>query len=1130
MFRLFQKKNNTRTGSADVLDDRAPMPSPTIPAGPMGPSPMGPPTTNSVPSSSYTPSANGRAPSNPSSTGRPLSPPVHFSPSPSPGPHLARSASLSQRSNSLPGNNGLFPSQPAPPLPAIPQHLAPFQPAQVGRGPQQLQQQQQHIDAQMNAMLANSLRLASNSNQQPPLSASPQQASSPVGPRPPTGLPHRPPIVNSPPNMQSASQLPPSRPFIPQSGMQQQQQQQQQPFAPMARAPSNPQQSPPSPLGFSQQQQQPPQQPQHPAILQGPDTFLPIHLLLHHFTLLISPYLAPTLPNSTPTQDEMVAATVKYLTFIAMPPRDFSISRHPQQGFVARISFRGIKVLERAVDLKKRENAAVVFQKCWRRILAVRRVKRLLKEKASATNASSGSSSTEKKRSSVTSDTTGENKQDKAERRKSKITAFKSHLYKVSNAYEEIINNTNTVKEGDTPAQTEVEFMRLMNTDETFRLSVNLRAMHKLEKSVSLEEAQRNYEAQGGVPGRSPAQMYHDYSPRVVDWILAVLPALQANNTTTDLVTLLRPADVLCQLAIQMFPHVQCKLLNKGAEFTIHKAVFFLELCKTVGVKPGMLFSLKDLFLGGVEDDPTRKCGLTVLRTVCALERQARRKGWDGPVMVLKVDRASLVAAQAQAQSANPTFALSSVPTARLSMTTAPRLEDGMEEANSNGVIPIGSLTKRGSKIQGRSGINGHRISAGIMDPNSKEGKRKSALSSRSSKESIRASQLQQQQQYVTALPSEFKSLSRDEKVTLLVALPAGQARESLRILYQSQAERFEYEDLMAVVWEKENTEIAKKEEHEKRVRAAVQVRESLAKRNQDIFSILKDEESHLSNLMALSEFLENTVTYRLRLNKRRSRGLPTLVQLSPTKQIDIYAPTSPTETTLETTMRVEYETEDLILLDRILKELVEHHKSLIEDLKYSLEIQQANVDENYEQDVVGGVVTVGDLWLKYAADVSGLCITYSAVALTEASVLVDVIVATADADEEAVAAATPSIASSAGEESSSVSFFKSVASRFIGSPPGGDVKTTVDEIKWYLSSPVRRLAAYRALFGQIVAHGVVDGVESRKGLTELLASDHDVGAEWRKFVKEDRKLEIAGVKLGSVSDAISLKLGVAVC
>lgn len=38
----------------------------------------------------------------------------------------------------------------------------------------------------------------------------------------------------------------------------------------------------------------------------------------------------------------------------------------------------------------------------------------------------------------------------------------------------------------------------------------------------------------------------------------------------------------------------------------------------------------------GFEGDATKKAALTVLRTICALERQARRQGWDGPVMVLK--------------------------------------------------------------------------------------------------------------------------------------------------------------------------------------------------------------------------------------------------------------------------------------------------------------------------------------------------------------------------------------------------------------------------------------------------------------------------------------------------------------
>ncbi|KAJ3279880.1 hypothetical protein HDU79_000218, partial [Rhizoclosmatium sp. JEL0117] len=51
--------------------------------------------------------------------------------------------------------------------------------------------------------------------------------------------------------------------------------------------------------------------PQRPPVAQpqGPDTFLPIAALLHHFAILIGPFLPPTHLNAPPTQDEMLAAT-----------------------------------------------------------------------------------------------------------------------------------------------------------------------------------------------------------------------------------------------------------------------------------------------------------------------------------------------------------------------------------------------------------------------------------------------------------------------------------------------------------------------------------------------------------------------------------------------------------------------------------------------------------------------------------------------------------------------------------------------------------------------------------------------------------------------------------------------------
>ncbi|KAJ3264226.1 hypothetical protein HDU77_009065 [Chytriomyces hyalinus] len=917
--------------------------------------------------------------------------------------------------------------------------------------------------------------------------------------------------------------------------------------------------------------------------------------------------------------------TIKYLTSIQMPPRDISISRvqppqpsfspsgsgtQPQSsGYIVRVSFRGIKMLEAGVERRRAENAVRLLQRVWRGVLARKLVKGLRKAKEieartaaelAVSHQNSSLSSTDAKRASI----------DKAERRKSKVTAFKSHLFKVSKAYEDIINNTDSPKEGDAPSSAEVDFMRIMNSDETFRLSLNLRAMHKLEKPVSLEEAQRNYELQGGLPGRSPAQMYNDYSPRVVEWVNMVLsfPKSNAassgasptwNSTTTDLVTLLRPADPLCHLACQMFPHVQCKLLNKGPEFTIHKAVFFLELCKTVGVKPGMLFSLSDLFLGGSEDDPTRKCGLTVLRTVCALERQARRRGWEGPVMVLKVERTSFIQANAglltassAEQDQNQAQEMSAVSNQQPQhrQIQAPSQFSGqmpngstMEAANSsnipnsNNVLTIGSLTKRSSKMHksSSSGLNGYnsergRPQSGSFDQNGLESlgpsgsagsaskrrsHRASSIASRASEDSMSAAARRNTfQHYVTLLPQNFKSLPRDDKISHLVKLPIAEARESLHVLYITHgnvSERAEYEDLMAFLWANDREESLRKEEYERRVRVALQIREAFSRRNEHVRGMLKQEEAQLANLSSLAEYLENTVNYRLRLYKRKDRGLPTLVQVSPTRKVDIFSPSNPDESPLSTLMRVEAENEELILLDRVVKELVNVHAALVEELKYVLEMEASDAgdeDADAKRDDIG-VLAIGDCLMRFATEAATPYMTYATVALGVTS-------SSSNADGESNdVASLPAVLDIARQEErepftdeqgeNSLTFQSRVVDCFVGepyqslangeSPPaaapvarGADAQ--VQEIVWYLAQPLKRVLAYSEVLQAALDAGAVRGEEtSVKGLSQLLSGDEEIGAEWRRLVMEDRKFQVSSVKLGCVARSIQSKLSICV-
>ncbi|KAJ3087180.1 hypothetical protein HK102_011652 [Quaeritorhiza haematococci] len=60
-----------------------------------------------------------------------------------------------------------------------------------------------------------------------------------------------------------------------------------------------------------------------------------------------------------------------------------------------------------------------------------------------------------------------------------KITYLKKHLHKISVAYQEILTNGASSKAGSgTPSAKEIEFMKLLNSEETFKLAANLSLLH----------------------------------------------------------------------------------------------------------------------------------------------------------------------------------------------------------------------------------------------------------------------------------------------------------------------------------------------------------------------------------------------------------------------------------------------------------------------------------------------------------------------------------------------------------------------------------------------------------------------------------------------------------------------------
>ncbi|KAJ3155548.1 hypothetical protein HDU89_006514 [Geranomyces variabilis] len=220
-------------------------------------------------------------------------------------------------------------------------------------------------------------------------------------------------------------------------------------------------------------------------------------------------------------------------------------------------------------------------------------------------------------------------------RHSKRAAGLRNHLGRISMAYEQILANGEGFQPGAaTPTTTEINFMKLLNSDSTFILSANIGKLGPADAS-DLDFMDRRRSAN---PDRSAAH-YAQLSPRVEDWIRATLQLPHHNQQPQpDLMTHLQSGDILCRLACELYPRTQCQLLSKGPEFTVHKVIFFLELCKTVGVKNKNIFAVADLLGSDVRVDPGRRGPLKVVRTLHALERQARRQGWEGPKLETKIE------------------------------------------------------------------------------------------------------------------------------------------------------------------------------------------------------------------------------------------------------------------------------------------------------------------------------------------------------------------------------------------------------------------------------------------------------------------------------------------------------------
>lgn len=857
------------------------------------------------------------------------------------------------------------------------------------------------------------------------------------------------------------------------------------------------------------------------------------------------------IPNSNKTHQishqNMKAAIYNHLVTTRLTQSDVYLS---DEGKVW-ISSRGHMILEKFRN-ETRANAAIMIQKTYRG----RNIRKNLRLKALDSSASSSSpKGSFLSHSPSSEDRREDNDMEKLERRRLKLKKLKNHLIKVSTSYQEVIALTENLQtESTEPTEMEIEFMHLLNSEETFKLSANLLSMHKLEQVATLEEAQKSFEAQSGIlGGQSPAQMYEEYAPRIVEWIGLVLNMCIPTNM--DLVSFLRSGDVLCSLTMAMYPRMACQLLVKGREFTIHKIIFFLELCKTVGIKSPMLFSVADLLLGSVEDDPLRKSALTVLRTVCALERQARRKGWNGASMVLKPEGSTseqrrrsrlfeqkLLSLSLKSSSANmggssssnldidKDISVRSSASYDASMDTGDVEESIFSSSLAGHLNPVASVVGNTTGDEAISSLVNFSATSDVPQISSHD------LLNECNNEN---GQLQQ------AVPPDSNKLSYSKEAEPIFHAPGTSARNSLFILHTYDLDQGGSKESLKREWSKDmhrilETTIIRNEEKKNEIEVA-ELRAGLAKRTLAIKKFLKDEEEFVNSLIEVADYLSHVVS------KRHSRSssfviddksvsaelIPaTIIATQAVKKMatklqhsDMYTP-NPGETATKAGIRVETENEEVSLLHRVLEDLVALHKGLIDDVKGALEsvgiMEEVKSMEDREQQqqqaeneldgpvpftlhtrdssrqgaalkaaMSATVLQIGDALMRFAADAVGAYITYSVVAL-----------------KQNCTASTECTDQFSGRDEILV---RSV-NRFMAEKTGVAVS---NEWTWSMKCPLDRLERF-----EDILQNVIDRSGPLDGLT-LKAIINEPNPEKRMVFQDNMRLKVALVKLQAIVDAI---------
>ncbi|KAJ3110290.1 hypothetical protein HDU96_006750, partial [Phlyctochytrium bullatum] len=372
-----------------------------------------------------------------------------------------------------------------------------------------------------------------------------------------------------------------------------------------------------------------------------------------------------------------------------------------------------------------------------------------------------------------------------------------------------------------------------------------------------------------------------------------------------------------------------------------------------------------------------------------------------------------------------------------------------------------------------------------------------------------------------------------------------------------------EYEEMLAAVKAKEAAEEAERARAEREME-----REEGRRRWRREVGVA---ETFVHNMTTISDFLSQLLYRRRRQSKRHSRGLPPLASTAtdedphsplPGGALDLDDPFLPRndETPTQALLRVESENEDLALLDRVVADVVVLHSDLVADLRAALDAAAAKAEEETgaatddEDDAAAAtyqrhaLAAVGEALMRFATDATAPYIAYAVVTSQPSTT-------DRDAAERVAGPSTAPPPVPTGGMTSEIfarpqdaaEFCVKVVQRFMGEvhtpATSGARLVTREEWGWYLQRPLKRLAEYEEVLGQLAegwkrsarrggrAVSVVGGVDvdveevvGRKG--EWGGLPPWVERVWRRAERDDWRMGVAAVKVGCVGRAIERKIG----